>query len=110
MSTQMPEKSPEAPTADKRGVYLDRIKAELDRLNSRIDEFEAKAVQVKADAEIGYYNKIDELTAKRKTLQHRWEELNSASESAWQDVQRGFESAWHELTQSFESATKHFKQ
>jgi len=110
MATQIPEKLPQVPTTEKRDAYEGKVKAELDKINARIDEFRAKADQAKADAEINYYDTMDELTAKRDALQRKWEELNSASEAAWQDVQKGFESAWNELARSFENAAKHFNQ
>ncbi len=110
MATDISDRMPKVPTVAEREAYEKKVKAELDRINARLAEFRAKADQAKAEAQISYHDTMEQLTAKRDALQHKWEELSRSSESAWQDVQKGLESAWNELTKSFESAAKHFDQ
>lgn len=90
-------------------VYEAKIKAQLDKLNAQIDELKAKARQAKADVEIDYHSKIEELSGKRDATQVKFEELQKSSEKAWDEVKVGFENAWNELHSAFESAVSKFK-
>ncbi len=87
-----------------KGLYEERVRAELDKLNAQINELKAKSEQAEADARIQYNNLIEDLQTKQAAAENKLKELQAAGENAWGDIQDGFESAWKDLQTAFDQA------
>lgn len=93
----------------KKEAYEKKLQAQLDEWNSEIDKLKAKADQAEADAQLEYYQQIEELRAKQEQYSQKLAELKTASDDAWEDIKAGVESAWDSLNRSLKSAKSRFK-
>ena len=66
------------------------MKAELDRIQAKVNE-------KKADAEINYLGRLEDLRNKRKNLEEMLSEAENTASDTWNDVKSSLESAWDSL-------------
>jgi hypothetical protein len=90
-------------------AYQDKMEAQLREWQAKIDVLKAKADKAKAEQQVKYYEKIENLRVKKKAADAKLAELRRAGEGAWGDIKTGMEKAWKDLTESVEEATKKFK-
>lgn len=90
-------------------AYEQKLQAQLDEWKADIDKLKAKANEADADAQIEYYNQIDELRAMQETARNKLTELKESSDDAWEDLKAGIESARTSLGNALKSAKSRFK-
>jgi uncharacterized coiled-coil DUF342 family protein len=90
-------------------AYEKKIQAKLDEWNAEIDKLKAKADSAEADAQLEYYQKIEELRSMRENAANKLSELRAAGEDAWADLKAGIDGARDSLDKALKSATSRFK-
>lgn len=88
--------------------YEKKLESQLDEWGAQIDKIKAESENVKADARVEYYEKIDDLRKMQITANRKLTELARASDGAWDDLKAGVESAWDSLGSAVKSATSRF--
>lgn len=89
-------------------AYEKKVQAQLDEWSAEMNKLKAKAEQADADARLELNDEIDELEAKRKAAEEKFEELKSAGDDAWEDVKQGIDVATGALGSSLRSAMSRF--
>ena len=89
-------------------AYEKKLQARLDEWSAEIDRLKAKSDAMKADAQLEYHRRIDDLAAMREAAGERLEELRNASDDAWEDLKGGAEEAWTRLEKALLSAKSRF--
>jgi hypothetical protein len=92
----------------KRDAYVEKLKGNIARWNGEIDEFQAKADQAKADAQVDFQKQIVEIKAKREALEGKMADLQNAADEAWEDVKSGVDVARQILGQAVQAAKSRF--
>lgn len=90
--------------ADRRDVYVEKLKAQLDEWNAKIDLLEATARRAKAEARLEYVKRVEPVRGKWSEIRERLAELQSAAGQSWEILRDGIEAAWSELREGFEEA------
>ena len=85
-----------------------KIEAQLQKFDAQIEEMKAKASQAKADAQVQYYEQIENLKQQRQQTGQKLEEFKASSENAWKEIKLGLDEAMGSLQTSFERASSHF--
>lgn len=93
----------------KKQEYIDKMANELKEWSAKIDELEAKVSTAKADAKIGYENRIRELKEKQETATQKLQEIRESSGEAWEAMKAGVETAWKDFTDALSVARDKFK-
>lgn len=93
---------------DQKKAYEEKLRAQLDGWNAEIDKLEAKFRERKADANIDYSTKIEELKRKREEMRNKLDQLQRSGEDAWQDIKAGVEGARSALSDALQSAKERF--
>ncbi len=89
--------------------YQQKLEAQLAEWDAEINKLKAKADKVEADAKIEYHNQMENLQARRQTLEKKLEELQQAGDDAWEDLKSGVENAWSEFEKAVKSAVSNFQ-
>ena len=96
--------SSRAPLPTGRGIFSEKIRAELADLNKELDKLSAKVESanesVKADARA----KVQEIRGKVASLNERLDAVKGATESTWDDVKAGVKKAYDDVKDSFKQA------
>jgi hypothetical protein len=95
---------------EKRGAYVQKLKAQLDEWNADINKMEAMADKAEVRAKTEYHKRIADLRARRKEVEDKIGELQQAGEGAWEDLKQGLENSWEILKVSFTKAKSEFEQ
>jgi chromosome segregation ATPase len=90
-------------------AYEKKLQAQLDTWSAEITKLKAKASEVEANAQLELHKQIDELNAKRQTVQDKLKDIKEASGDAWKDIKSGVDLAWSSLSEAVKSATSRFK-
>ncbi len=90
-------------------AYEKKIEAQLKEWNADIDKLQARADSAEADAQLEYYQQIDDLRAKQEEAQTKLDELKEASDDAWEDLKAGVNSARDSLGDGLRSAISRYK-
>jgi hypothetical protein len=90
-------------------AYRKKLEAQLKQWDEKVDVLTAKAQKASAEARIKYKNELENLKAKRATLQRTLEELGTRSEHAWEDVKNGAEETWAAMSKALERISSRFK-
>jgi uncharacterized coiled-coil DUF342 family protein len=94
--------------SEKRDAFVKKMKAKLDEWNADIAKLEATAKQKEAEARGDVERRIEELKAKRKTVEDDLDQLSSSGEDAWEDLKAGIDSAADALGEALQSARSRF--
>lgn len=92
----------------KRDAYVEKLKGNIVSWNAEIDEFQVKANQAKADAQVEFQKQITEIKAKREALEGKMADLQNAADEAWDDVKNGVDVARQILGQAVQAAQSRF--
>ncbi|MGA9572971.1 MAG: hypothetical protein WBS20_03380 [Lysobacterales bacterium] len=92
----------------KKDAYEKKVKAQLDEWGSEIDKLKAKADKAKADAQVKYYEQIDELRSMRDKASKKLARIKDAGDDAWEDLKAGMDSARDSLGSALKSAKSKF--
>ncbi len=85
----------------KRDAYIAKIKLQLDELNAKMKQLEAKAHEVKADAQNQYQQEMKLLRRQSKLAAAKLEELKAAGEATWETMVAEMEKVSDAFTHSF---------
>ncbi|MFP3983250.1 MAG: coiled coil domain-containing protein [Desulfurivibrionaceae bacterium] len=92
-----------------KGIYEEKLQAQLDEWKAEIDKLKAKADKAEADARIEYYKQIDELRARHEEASEKLADLKAASSDAWEDIRSGVENARVQLDNAMRNAASRFQ-
>ncbi len=92
----------------KRDAYVEKLQGNIAKWNGELDEIEVKAKHAKDDAKVEFNKLIEEIKAKRLSLEGKITELKNSSEDAWEDVKKGVDVARQVLGQAVNSAKEKF--
>ena len=89
--------------------YLQKLAQQLQDWDKEMEALKLKADQAKAGAKADLHKQFEDLRLKKETAQHKFNELQKASDEAWDEVKDGLEKSWADLKGSFRSAVAKFK-
>ncbi|MEJ2669070.1 MAG: hypothetical protein P8104_08490 [Gammaproteobacteria bacterium] len=87
-----------------RKKYVAGMQTKLDRWDKDIDELEKKTQTASTELKAEYRKQVESLKDKRDEAARKFEELQSASDSAWEELKDGMEQAWNSISHAFSSA------
>lgn len=90
-------------------AYEKKLRAQLNEWSAEIDKLKAKADKAEAEAQVEYYEKIEELRTMQRDVANKLIELEESSDDAWEDIKAGINSAWDSLDGALKSAAQRFK-
>jgi hypothetical protein len=90
-------------------AYEKKLRAQLEDWGVEIDKLKAKADEAKADVQLEYYKKIEELRLLQASAKEKMAELKKAGDDAWEDLRAGMENARDSLGNALRSAKSRFK-
>jgi hypothetical protein len=90
-------------------AYEKKLQSQLDEWSAEIDRLKAKAEQAEADAQLDYYQHIEQLRMLQERARDKLAELSAAGDDAWEDLKAGIDSAWDSLSIAVRSAAARFK-
>jgi uncharacterized coiled-coil DUF342 family protein len=90
-------------------AYEKKLQAKLNEWSAEIDKLKAKADGEKAEVQLEYYKKIEELRSMQEAAANKLTELKDAGDDAWEDLKAGIDSAWDSLSSALKSAASRFK-
>ena len=93
---------------DEKAAYEKKVQAQLDEWNAEIKKLKAKADRAEAEAQIAYYQQIDELQDLQNNAANKLIELKKAGDNAWHDLKTGVEVAKTSLEDAVKSAASRF--
>lgn len=82
---------------EQKQAYREKLEAKLDGLKADLDKIQAKINEAKADTEVSYLRRLEDLRTKRKDLKTRLSGLKEAAESGWEDVKASLDESWERL-------------
>lgn len=88
----------------KKEAFESKMDAQLREWNAEIEKLKARADRARADTKIEYYNRIEDLEARRQAARSKLEDMKSSGESAFENLKSGAEKAWKDLGDAMESA------
>jgi multidrug resistance efflux pump len=94
---------------DKKDAYVEKLQSQLKEWSIEIDRLKAKADVAKADAQLEYHKRVEELRAMHGKASKKLDELKAASDGAWDDLKTGADASWDALSNAIKSALAHFK-
>jgi hypothetical protein len=92
-----------------RDEYIATMKAQLDQWNAQISDLEARAHEVKDEAQATFNEQLSALRVKRQEGVEKLEEMQEAGETTWEQVKTEAENvrlAFMDAARAFQS---HFK-
>tara|TARA_R110002095_G_scaffold216066_1_gene211961 strand:- start:2522 stop:2809 length:288 start_codon:yes stop_codon:yes gene_type:complete len=90
-------------------IYQKKLRAQLNEWSAEIDKLRAQADKAGADAQLRYYQQIEELRSMHEAASSKLAELKDASDDSWTDLKAGMDSAWSTIGDALKSATSRFK-
>lgn len=90
-------------------IYEQKLQAQLDEWNAEIEKLNAKADGAKADTQLEYRKKMEELRAMQEAAAYKLAELKNSGDDAWEDLKAGMDNAWDSLGNAVKSAASRFK-
>lgn len=93
---------------ENRSAYEEKVRAQLKERRAEIDKLKAKMDQKKADAKIGYRQRLDDLKQQEVSLESKLDKLSEASGTALEELKTGISDAWDRLSESVKNARKEF--
>ena len=91
-----------------REEYIDKLTARLKKWDADISKLEEKAENAKTDIKEKYIEKIDELRAKKESIQHKTRDFREANEEALGSVKESIENSLTNLTNAINDAFAKF--
>jgi hypothetical protein len=86
-------------------AHVGKMEAELKIWGARLDKLMAKADAAGTEAKIDYRSRLEDLKAKYRAAETKFEELKTAGSGKWEIFQGGVEKAWSELEIAFTKLT-----
>jgi len=95
--------------AEKRDVYLEKLKNQLDEWNEELNLLEAEIQKVETDERNRYENRIKGLRNKKDAVKETLGRIFEVRDDAWIDLKEGVGSTWSSLKSSLKEAKSEFK-
>lgn len=93
----------------KKEAYEKKLQGQLNEWRAEIDKLKARADSAEGDAQLEYYQQVEDLRNRQDVAREKLEELKAASHDSWEDLKAGLDGAWDSLSRSVKSATSRFK-
>lgn len=93
---------------ENRDALIDKFNARMKQVQARVDLLKAKAEEADADTRMKLRKEIEEIQARRNSLESRLGELKNSGSEAWRDLQAGAEAGWRALSSAVERAASRF--
>ena len=93
-----------------REEYIDKLAARLKKWDAEIQKLEEKAENAKTDVKAKYTEKIDELRAKKESIQQKVKDFGEANEEALGSVKKSIEDSLTNLTNAINDTFKKFSE
>lgn len=95
---------------EKKKAYQEKIDVQLKEWTAKIDALKAKADKAKADAQVIYKKKVENLRAQQEAARGKFQELKDSGEDAWEEIKVGLDNALEDLKGAFNRAKSKFKE
>lgn len=95
---------------EKKKAYQEKIDVQLKEWTAKIDALKAKADKAKADAQVIYKEKVENLRAQQEAARGKFQELKDSGEDAWEEIKVGLDNALEDLKGAFNRAKSKFKE
>ncbi len=89
---------------DKKGIYQEKIKAQLKKASAKIYQLKAKAKKVNVVDGIDYYKQIEKLKAMRDLLRLELQELEEIEEDPGGDLEKRIQNSMNDLKETLDIA------
>jgi BMFP domain-containing protein YqiC len=89
---------------DHKDVYVAKARADLDAVDRKIQEWSDKAANAADSTKAAAQAKLQDLRARRATLEDKYQAVKNSSAANWDDVKTGFENAYDGMTNSVKQA------
>mgnify|MGYP006309054223 CR=1 FL=1 len=89
--------------------YEKKLQAQLDEWDAEINKLKAKADKAQADAQLEYYEKVEELRMMQEAARAKLTELREAGDDAWEDLKAGLEAARDSMGKALKAAGSRFR-
>jgi len=108
--TPPPTETPDMPSAatTSKQEFQETLAANLKALDEQMRELQLKTATLTEEAKAGWAEKQADLTAKRKSVEAKLGEIQSATGEAWEHLREGSQAAWEELEQAVRKARTEF--
>ena len=83
------------------------MESELKQWGAKLDKLVAKVEAAGTEVKIDYRKRVEDLKAKYKLTQSKFDECKAAGGAKWGIFKTGVESAWSDLEASFKKLTQH---
>ena len=93
----------------RRSARRKKFNAELEKMKADINRLEATISEKKADVQMEFKQRLDELHDKAENVQGRLKEMEATSGLAWNEARRGVAKAFHELESACHRASEELK-
>ena len=93
-----------------REEYIDKLAARLKKWDAEIRKLEEKAENAKTDVKAKYTEKIDELRAKKESIQQKVKDFGEANKEALGSVKKSIEDSLTNLTNAINDTFKKFSE
>ena len=91
-----------------REEYIDKLADQLKKWDAEIRKLEEKAENAKTDVKAKYTEKIDELRAKKESIQQKVKDFGEANKEALGSVKKSIEDSLTNLTNAINDTFKKF--
>lgn len=78
-------------------AYRRKLEAKLDEMKAELDKVQARINEAKADTEVNYIKRLEDLRSKRNDLQQRLSGVRDTAESTWKDMKTTLDESWDRL-------------
>ena len=93
-----------------REEYIDKLADQLKKWDAEIQKLEEKAENAKTDVKAKYTEKIDELRAKKESIQQKVKDFGEANKEALGSVKKSIEDSLTNLTNAINDTFKKFSE
>ena len=87
---------------DKKGIYQEKIRAQLEKVSPKIYQLKAKAEKANVVDGIDYYKQIEKLKAMRDLLELELRELKEIEEDPEEDLEKRIQNSVNDLKETLD--------
>lgn len=90
----------------KQEAYRKKLYAKAEAMQAELDRIQAKINEKKADAEINYLGRLEDLKNKKKNLEEMLTRAENTASDTWDDIESSLENTWNSLKEGADELKK----